>query len=241
VLPTIRRHRIAHANAAVRPTLYERHKYEDDLSREYEVFEHGQRDGVPGLVTVAGGKMSMFRKMAEDTVDVLETVLGREHVACTTHLVPLPGGTTPVSIEEIAAEFSLPLPLASRLVARHGDRAARLLTEAAPEERRAVLCECEPVSVAEVRHAVRHELVERLEDLYRRVRCTSGACLGMRCCWAAAQVMGQERGWSQGRIEEEVGDFLDARWRDRPSVLRGAALAQEELYRGAIYSLGALG
>src|SRR5205807_9126642 len=71
VLPSIRTHRIAHANAAVRPTLHQWRRYEDDLSREYEVFDHGARDGVPGLVSIAGGKMSMFRKMAEDTVDVL--------------------------------------------------------------------------------------------------------------------------------------------------------------------------
>ena len=50
--------------------------------------------------------------------------------------------------------------------------------------------------------------------------------------------MAQERGWSQRRTEEEVRDFLDSRWRDRPAVLQGAALAQEELYRGAMCAMG---
>jgi hypothetical protein len=50
--------------------------------------------------------------------------------------------------------------------------------------------------------------------------------------------MARERGWSQRRAEEEVHDFLDSRWRDRPAVLQGTALAQEELYRGAIYAMG---
>jgi len=237
ILPSIRLHRIAHANAAVRPTLHEWRRTEDDLSRDYRVFDH-RRDGAEGLVSIAGGKMSMYRKMAEDTVDVLLQVLGMSSVECRTHLVPLPGGGSPVDVAGLAAEFGVPLPVAGRLVARHGDGASALLAAAEPGEARAVLCECEPVSAAEVRHAVRHEQVERLEDLFRRTRGTGGACLGMRCAWPAARILAQERGWSQRRTEEEVRDFLDSRWRDRPAVLRGAALAQEELYRGAMYAMG---
>lgn len=241
VLPGIRRYRVAHANAAVRPTLYEWRKYEDDLTREYEVFDHGVRDGSPGLVSVAGGKMSMFRKMAEDTVDAVERVLGRPHVDCTTHLRPLPGGEAQTDIVEVAAEFALPLAVANRLVSRHGARSAALLRDADPAERAAVLCECEPVTVAELRHSIRHEHVERLEDLYRRVRWSGGGCQGMRCCWEAARVLGEERGHSPGRIEEEVRDFLEARWQDRPTLMSGVGLAQEELAHGALCSLGPLG
>jgi len=238
VLPSIRQHRIAHANAAVRPTLYEWRRYEDDLSREYEVFDHGTRDGVPGLVSIAGGKMSMFRKMAEDTVDVLLRVLGLPFVPTSTHTAPLPGGESTVDVAEVAGNFGLPLPVAQRLVARHGARAEALMGDAEPEDRRALLCECEPVTRAELRHVVRTESVERLEDLYRRVRCTGGACLGMRCAWPAARLLGEEKGWNARRVAEEVHDFLDARWLQRPSVVRGATAAQEQLYRGAVYALG---
>jgi glycerol-3-phosphate dehydrogenase len=238
VLPSIRQHRIAHANAAVRPTLYRWRRYEDDLSREYEVFDHGARDGVPGLVTIAGGKMSMFRKMAEDTVDVLLRALGRPFVPCTTHTAPLPGGEAVADVTEVAGSFSLPLPVAQRLVFRHGARAAALLGDAEPADRRAVVCECEPVTRAELRHVVRHECVERLEDLYRRARCTGGGCLGMRCAWPAARILGEEKGWTARQVAEEVRDFLDARWQQRPSVVRGSTAAQEQLYRGAMYALG---
>ncbi len=237
ILPTIREHRIAHANAALRPTPHQWRRYEDDLTRDYRVVDH-RAEGAAGLVTVVGGKMSMFRKMAEDTVDVILRVLGRPPVACRTHLLPLPGGASPVDVPGLAGRFGLPLAVAARLAGRHGDGSEALLAAAPADERRAVLCECEPVTVAEVRHSVRHEQVERLQDLYRRTRCTGGACLGMRCAWPAARVMAQERGWSQRRTEEEVRDFLDSRWRDRPAVLRGPALAQEELYRGAVCAMG---
>jgi glycerol-3-phosphate dehydrogenase len=233
VLPSIRHHRIAHATAAVRPTLHHWRRYEDDLSREYAVVDHAL-EGVPGLVTVAGGKMSMFRKMAEDTVDSVLRALGRGQVPCTTNRRPLPGGGSPVDVEDVANSMAIPLHLAQRLAARHGDGVWALLREAEAGERSAVVCECEGVTRAELRHSIRHEQVERLEDLYRRVRITGGACQGMRCCWAAAQVMGGERGWSPARIGDEVREFLEARWRDRPVVLRGVSAAQEELYRGAM-------
>jgi glycerol-3-phosphate dehydrogenase len=61
------------------------------LSREYEVFDHERRDGVPGLVTIGGGKMSDFRVMAEAAADAACAKLGRRE-ACRTYLETLAGG-----------------------------------------------------------------------------------------------------------------------------------------------------
>lgn len=47
------------------------------LSRDYEIFDHETRDGVPGFVTIAGGKLSSYRKMAEDLTDLACRKLGR--------------------------------------------------------------------------------------------------------------------------------------------------------------------
>ncbi|MDE2489944.1 MAG: FAD-dependent oxidoreductase, partial [Elusimicrobia bacterium] len=49
---------------------------EKRLSRDFEVFDHEARDGVPGLLTVAGGKMSDYRVMAEAAVDAACARLG---------------------------------------------------------------------------------------------------------------------------------------------------------------------
>jgi len=50
---------------------------EKRLSREFEVYDHAARDGVPGLLTVAGGKMSDYRLMAEAAGDAAATLLGK--------------------------------------------------------------------------------------------------------------------------------------------------------------------
>lgn len=54
------------------------------LSREYEVFDHARRDGVEGLLTIGGGKMSDFRVMAEAAAGAACEKLGRLE-PCRTH------------------------------------------------------------------------------------------------------------------------------------------------------------
>ncbi len=46
------------------------------LSRDFEVFDHETRDGIPGLLTIGGGKMSDYRVMAEAVVDAACRKLG---------------------------------------------------------------------------------------------------------------------------------------------------------------------
>ena len=60
------------------------------LSRDYQIFDHEKLERISGCVSVAGGKMSAFRIMAEDTVDVICEKLGVAD-KCRTHLETLDG------------------------------------------------------------------------------------------------------------------------------------------------------
>jgi len=83
------------------------------LSREYEVLDHESRDGLAGLITLGGGKMSSFRIMAEDVVDQVCAKLGRNEI-CRTHQETLDG--SPV---KSIPEHSLPSPAARRFMQQH--------------------------------------------------------------------------------------------------------------------------
>jgi len=48
------------------------------VSRAHTVLDHQARDGVSGLASVVGGKLTMYRKMAEDAVDVVCARLGAD-------------------------------------------------------------------------------------------------------------------------------------------------------------------
>lgn len=53
------------------------------LSRDFNCIDHGADDGVPGLLSVTGGKATVLRAMAEKTVDTLCGILG-DDTPCTT-------------------------------------------------------------------------------------------------------------------------------------------------------------
>src|SRR2546426_10806107 len=77
VFPSIRDYRPMRTTTGVRPTLFKWRRYEDELSRRYEVIDHAP-DGAEGVVTIAGGKLSMYRLMAEQTSDLVCRKLGHQ-------------------------------------------------------------------------------------------------------------------------------------------------------------------
>jgi glycerol-3-phosphate dehydrogenase len=83
------------------------------LSREYEVFDHGRRDQLEGLLTIGGGKMSDFRVMAETVTNLACLKLKQPH-ACPTFKETLDG--KPVG--EIPS-FPKPAPALKKFLRSH--------------------------------------------------------------------------------------------------------------------------
>ena len=227
VFPGIRDYRPVRATTGVRPTLNQWRRYEDDLSRRFEVIEH---EGAPGLVSITGGKLSMFRLMAERTADAACRRLGVD-AGCTTMTVSIPGSGSDVApAAELAREYGLTELSAARAVRRHGDRAPRVLKESRGGR---LVCRCEALSEAELVHAARHEQVAGLADAFRRVGLAAGPCAGSTCLLRAADVIGRELGWSPGMRFDAVREFEESSWAGRAPVLDGRGWAQEEMRRGA--------
>ena len=96
-LPGIHNARLLRRWAGVRP-LYDPATYADShkgehvdsraAARTFDVLDHAQRDGVEGLVTIVGGKLTTFRMMAEKTADVVSQKLGIDK-PCATATTPL--------------------------------------------------------------------------------------------------------------------------------------------------------
>lgn len=94
MVPMIEDMAIQRCYAGVRP-LYEPPEELDhveegrEVSRAHFVLDHEELDGVGGFVTITGGKVTTFRLMAEDTVDLVAKKMGVTE-PCRTHQVPLP-------------------------------------------------------------------------------------------------------------------------------------------------------
>jgi glycerol-3-phosphate dehydrogenase len=233
VFPSIRSYRPVRATAGVRPTLYKWRRYEDELSRRYEVIDHAT-EGVEGFVTIAGGKLSMYRLMAEETSDAVCRKLGHQ-AECTTAITPLPGNDSDMEpASELARRCGIPALAAIRLQSRHGASAEKILDGARAGR---LACRCEPVTEAELAHAVRHEQARTLADAFRRVGVAGGPCAGAACVMRAAEVIGAELGWSAAQRFDSVREFLRGAWLGRAPVLGHAGWAQEELAQGAMRGL----
>lgn len=77
--------------AGLRPLIHEDGKSPSDLSRKDEIFISGS-----GLISIAGGKLTGFRKMAQRSVDEvckqLKKELNKKFTDCHTDAIPLSGG-----------------------------------------------------------------------------------------------------------------------------------------------------
>lgn len=237
-LPGLKGARLISTMAGVRPTLYGEGMCEDDLTREHEVLDHAAREGVEGFVSMIGGKLASYRIFAEQATDLVCRKLGTT-AACGTHLEPLPGGEADPLPDQWSERFGLSPYAARRLAFRQGTAGESIL-EAADEASRAVVCACEPVTEAELRHAVRHEWARSLDDLRHRTRLAMGPCQGARCAVRALAVLAEETGMTAGEAFQELWRFQARLWRERRAILAGDQLAQEELSRGVHLGVGRL-
>ena len=89
MVPALEHATLRAAWAAARPLLHsEKGQDGRELSRAFQCFDHGERDGLEGMVSVAGGKATTLRAMAEKTVDLVCRKLGLD-LPCRTHDIRL--------------------------------------------------------------------------------------------------------------------------------------------------------
>ncbi|HEY0829960.1 MAG TPA: glycerol-3-phosphate dehydrogenase/oxidase [Candidatus Dormibacteraeota bacterium] len=233
VFPSIRNYRPVRTTTGVRPTLFKWRRYEDELSRRYEVIDHS-RHGADGFISIAGGKLSMYRLMAEQTSDVVCRKLGHQATS-TTATRPLPGNESDIEpARELAARCGVAALAVVKLQSRHGSNAAKVLDEAGGSR---TLCRCEPVTEAELVYASRHEQVRTLADAFRRVGIAAGPCAGAACIIRSAEIVGRELGWSAAQRFDAARDFVRGSWLGRAPVLNHTGWAQEELAQGVMRGL----
>ena len=107
-------------------------------------------------------------------------------------------------------------------------RAQRILDRI--DERHAeqdIVCPCEPVLEAEVRHVVREEMACTVDDVARRPRLGLGACGGMRCAARCGQIVAEERGLPPSAGLSMAHEFLVRQAKTR-IVAMGPEQARQE-------------
>lgn len=240
VFPAIRDARMIRGWSGVRPTIYERGVNENDLSREHEMLDHETRDGLAGAISMTGGKLASYRIMSKELVDLICQKL-KITAESTTHNKFLPGGDVIPDVVETAREYKLDSYLVSRLIYRHGSRALRILDSIRQHpEWGTLLCGCEPVTEAEVRYVVEHEMAFTLSDVRRRTRLSMGPCQGMNCVLPASSILSTLRPDIANDPLQITKDFSQAWWWNRACVMNADQLKQEELNQSLMFATNGL-
>ncbi len=175
-----------------------------DLSRRHTV-----RVSAHGVVTVTGGKLTTYRKMAQDTVDAVVDRLGESprRRRCITKSLPLIGATTktrdPVALAQPQA----------RLLSRYGTEYAAVLAVAdgRPELLEPAVAGL-PYTGAELVYAAREEMARTLDDvLSRRTRATiQRAQASMDAAAAVAALIAPDMGWDEQEAADQAARFIES-------------------------------
>jgi len=176
--------------------------------------EHTVVSPVPGLVLIAGGKLTTYRIMARDAVDL--AVRDRSDVPVSqTEKVPLLGadGFLARTNQRVALSrrHGLEVGRIDHLLGRYGGLVDEVLDLiAARPALAAPLPGAEDYLCAEVVYAVTHEGARHLDDvLARRTRISIETFdRGTVAVTAAADLMATELGWDPARRDDEVDHYL---------------------------------
>jgi len=184
---------------------------ESQVSREHSIYE-----GHSGLISIAGGKLTTARSMAEELVDLavkhLEERFGMRAEKCKTRKAPVFGkdGTDfSRRMERLAGDLRLEDDVISKLQLL-GTGAVRVLNmlseDGAAAER---LGESVPYIEAEVVYSAREEMVVTLTDFMvrRSLIYYEDREQGLGCAKKVAELLGRELGWDAKEKKRQVKEY----------------------------------
>jgi glycerol-3-phosphate dehydrogenase len=181
-----------------------------DISRKAELYETSS-----GLLTITGGKLTTWRRMAKQVVDRMVDREGRT-APCRTAELPLgmAAGEGDLAPPEPLLASDLPDGYGELLSFRYGHAARRVVALAG--ERPALagpIIRGEPDLLAEAALAARFEQARTVGDvLLRRTRLGLLAAARLRTAddvLPVAEAMGEELGWDRGRVGREADAWVE--------------------------------
>ena len=190
---------IFYATAGLRSLAGSVGKRASNISRQHRLFDHERSDGIGGFVSVLGGKITGYRAIAQETMDLACQKLGVK-APCVTAEAPLPGAPAVPGdkVAQAAQGSGLPVETVAHLTALYGSRFSQILDLVRQDMRgsQSICPHCRDI-LAQVWHAVKEESTFTVSDfLLRRSAIGLGPCQGLDAMDTVAREMGHLLGWS---------------------------------------------
>ena len=205
-----------------------------NASRGFVTIDHEVEDGLKGMMTICGGKFTTYRLMAEKFCDVLAPKLNNTAKCRTAEedLVPEVTEADKKKARQYFPSYGVSLAATRLGVEKFADVVKTL--ESDPESRE-VICECENVTLAEIKAIANESTSHSVADVRRRTRLGMGTCQGNYCALRAAAVANK---FFKNKLDDcsnslsDMKNFLQARWKGITPVMAGKTLREAEMTRG---------
>ena len=201
---------ILYTYSGVRPLPFVPDKSEWNVSRSHVIKDHAPEHR--GLLSLIGGKLTTYRSLAEETVDVLFKQFGTKPPRCLTTAMPFPGARVrdwAEYTEGLVQTSGVPRPVVERLVGIYGSRAGDVLAVGRNDPTL-----LEPLGPgadcigAELVFTYDNEFCRTLHDvLLRRTMIVHTADNGAGVVDRAADILAGHLGWGANRRDSEVADY----------------------------------
>ncbi len=212
MIPSLQSTRFIRAFAGVRPLLMASDAVADgrNASRGFTIYDH-EEQGLSNFATVAGGKLTTFRLMAEKTGDLIAKRLGNTN--------PSHSATTELPSHE-GVRWTEP-----------GYSASYWFKRKDPTD--LILCECEMVPQSAV-----HEIIEQapgaeeemtLKAIGMRSRIGKGTCQGAFCSMRVTSELYDKNIYNNTDGLQHMRSFIEERYKGIRPILWGEQMPQMEL------------
>lgn len=234
LIPAIDTMRLIRAYAGSRP-LYQADAAQTtggrNVTRGMTLIDHEERDGLSGLISITGGKLTTFRLMAEKTADLVCHKLGH-HAACTTDCTPVPSRRT----NAFQQQDHLAPAARKKLGYWAGTHAEVIKKNLQSPLDRQIVCECEQVTWAEIKAAMSTDVPFNLGDIRRRTRLGMGPCQGTFCQFRAAALAVRDGLASAEEAQQALQRAAQERQKGMAIVATGATARQLQLMNAINYT-----
>jgi glycerol-3-phosphate dehydrogenase len=210
VFPDLNMGDIYYSTAGLRPLAHIGGEKPSQVTREHKILDHKVRDGIEGMITVLGGKITAHRAVAQDAVDMVCRKLGI-NTKCVSAHTPLPGApsVSKQTIEQTARESGLNIKTLNHLADIYGSRFDAVVKLAKENKKYAEpLCSHSDDIMAQVAYAIEQESALTISDfLLRRGSAGLSSCQGLDAVYKVADEMGRILKWGIEEKQAQIGEY----------------------------------
>lgn len=210
VFPSLKRDDIHYTEAGLRALVLSGGKSASNTSRAHKLIDHEKTDSLKGDISLLGGKITGYRGISEEAVDLACRKLGHK-TPCKTAEIPLTGApvVSRKDIQQAAQQSDIDESTVAHLAAIYGSRFSEIMDRATKDPAgKQPLCSHFPDIVAQVWHAVEEESAYTVSDfLLRRGAAGLASCQGLDAVERIAQEMGRLLGWSASEQNDQIETY----------------------------------